>query len=175
MAGYSGIFCKQGDGIDSSPLLAPSHDYFEDAAQQNKRDEKSRAMFSPLPIWLQLIPRDETCQRCGGYLNQVYVLNSRRLCRKCVKEVQGDWELVSGESMGSKMAVRIKAAKPESAPGSFIAWFIGLLGVKKVPSKEPVFFWSGIHKSKAPKRNPVNPSDMRRMPKYEGMMKNKKR
>lgn len=173
MPTHSDISCQDSE---AKPCLiqAPVHDYFKDVFAQNKRDEESRAEHSPPPLWLQMDLRQEACQRCGSYLKRAYILNGRRLCRRCVKEEQESWEIVSGESTSSKTKVRKNTGKPKSAPRHFMEWLLIHLGIGKKALTEPLFVWQGIRKPQAAKRYATSPHDLLRMPKSEGAMSTSK-
>ena len=140
---FSDIICQEQE-TESCRVHSLAHDYFKDTEAQNKRDEESRIDLTEPSMWIQMIMKDETCQRCGGLLNWAYILNDRVLCRKCMNEEQGNWDIVSGEFLDSKMDLRIKSIKAKSALKSFYSWLLGLIGVKKKHSKEPIYAFFNI-------------------------------
>jgi hypothetical protein len=158
----------------AQPLLAQAHDYYKYAAEQGRADEESRSAHILPELILQMIYRSETCQRCGLDLSRVFIWNNQRLCKKCFGEGQDSWEVVSGESRGAE-TVLVKAAEPDSALGSFMSRLLGILGVKKAPSREPLFAWPRTTKLRAGSRASKDVDDKHQMPRSEGLMNRKKK
>jgi hypothetical protein len=153
-------------------MLAQAHDFYKSAAEQDQRDEGSRNAHTLPEIFLQMILRHETCQRCGRDLERVFIWNNQRLCKKCMLAGQDSWEIVS---RGSANAICIKAISPISAVGSFFLRLLAFIGVKKAPSIEPLFVLPRIPELRAKMRMIKDVNDERQMPRSEGIMKKKKK
>jgi hypothetical protein len=165
-------FYPESHSGEAQPLLA--HDFYKSAAEQGRQDEESRSAQALPEIFLQMILRHETCQRCGRDLERVFIWNNQRLCRKCMLAGQDSWEIVSGESRGADRAILIKAATPKPASRSIISRLLALIGVKKAPL-EPLFVLPGIPELQAKRRMVKDVNDERQMPRSEGIMKKKKK
>jgi hypothetical protein len=155
-------------------MLAQAHDFYKSAAEQDQRDEESRNAHTLPEIFLQMILHHETCQKCGMDLDRVFIWNNQRLCKKCMVEGQGNWEIVSSGS-GAANAIRIKAPGPKPAIDSFISWILASIGLKKAPSIEPLFVWNRVQEPRARVRISKDAKDKKNLPSSEGIMKRKKK
>ncbi len=128
MSSYSDF---QGDQQTESGSFAPI-DFYEYAAQQNKRDADSRESSKGR---LRVKSYPETCQRCGNDLGaRVHIWNGRRLCNRCIEEGQEAWELAEAPNSAiQKLSIQPqKKARERSLSESLISGFLALLGLKRI-------------------------------------------
>jgi hypothetical protein len=166
-------FSVEGHNGQAQPLLAQAHDYYRSAAEQGRRDEESRSINILPEIFLQMILRYETCQRCGGDMDRVFIWNAQRLCRKCFGDGQDSWKIISADSRGADKLLA-NAAEQKTFFGSSISRLLRFLGLGKAPSREPLFAWNRIQEP-ARKRVSKDANDKHQMPRSEGLMNRKKK
>jgi len=154
---------------------APSYDFFEHVAQQNKRDDDSRVEYRAKKEPLRIISYSETCERCGRDLRRAYIWNGKRLCRNCVEEEQEKWVFFTGGPNAPPQRVparQTKRAKGRPLMESLISGFLTLFGLKRIEKE------AGILAPRMPMRRARYPAaqrpDKKQMPKAEGIMNSKR-
>ncbi|HSB46578.1 MAG TPA: hypothetical protein VLD37_01080 [Candidatus Bilamarchaeum sp.] len=162
------------NGQETEHSVALPYDYFEHVVQQNRRDEESRIIHKTPRERLRPVSYSETCERCGRELRHVYVLNGKRLCKKCMESAQDSWVLITGSPTAAPQRVSLEPVKAErraSRMDSLISEFLALFHLKWIEEEiltEPKLP-EGLARVLALKR-----PDKKQMPKTEGIMDRKR-
>lgn len=175
MVNHSDFTNDQKQETESSVIVALPYDFYENAVQQNKRDDDSRVEYHAQKEPLRIISYSETCERCGKDLEHVYVWNGKRLCRSCVDEGQETWGLITGGPGAAPQRVSLRPlrkARELSLIESLFSEFLALFGLQRIEKE------TGIAGTKMPMKRArlleVQRPDKKQMPEAEGIM-NKKR
>jgi len=167
MSGYSDF---QGERQNETGSSAPI-DFYEYAAQQNKRDADSRIDYNISKVRLRPRSYPEICERCGRDLEaRVHIWNGKKLCINCLEDEKGTWDLFTEGPNAVPQRILIQHQDQSQGPRfieSFVSWILAVFGLKRI--EKDLSIVEQIPKKLA-KLLDVHRPDRKQVPDDEGIM-----